>query len=146
MTTPVRPARLSPEQRTEFDYLLNAFEQASQHAEPATVGYAQKRQALFAYVRGLENRPSLAALASTAPTPTPTWQDIASAPKDVTVLVWVTFHESYGYTNRRDGMIRAQLNGTQWSPMEATGQYWHGMTPHFWQPSPASRRHHQRHR
>jgi hypothetical protein len=72
MTTPVRPARLSPEQRTEFDYLLNAFEQASQHAEPATVGYAQKRQALFAYVRGLENRPSLAALASTAPTPTPT--------------------------------------------------------------------------
>lgn len=39
---------------TQFDYLLNAMEAAAQHENPAEHGYAQKRQALFAYVRGLE--------------------------------------------------------------------------------------------
>lgn len=61
-------ARFSPEQRTQFDYLLNAFEQASQADEPSAHGYAAKRQALFAYVRGLENRPGLTALRSEPPT------------------------------------------------------------------------------
>jgi hypothetical protein len=45
---------MSDETRTQFDYLLNAFEAASQHPEPATQDYAAKRKALFAYVRGLE--------------------------------------------------------------------------------------------
>ena len=39
---------------TQFDYLLNAFERASQAVTPADHGYAEKRRALFAYVRGLE--------------------------------------------------------------------------------------------
>ena len=39
---------------TQFDYLLNAFEHASQATRPAAEGYADKRKALFAYVRGLE--------------------------------------------------------------------------------------------
>jgi hypothetical protein len=39
---------------TQFDYLLNAFEAASQSKAPAEAGYAAKRQALFDYVRGLE--------------------------------------------------------------------------------------------
>lgn len=47
---------------TKFDYLLNAFEHASQADEPSAHGYAANRQALFAYVRGLENRPGIAAL------------------------------------------------------------------------------------
>lgn len=42
------------EPTTTFDYLLNAFEAASQHKKPATQGYAMKRGALYAYVRGLE--------------------------------------------------------------------------------------------
>lgn len=41
---------------TTFDYLLNAFEQASQSEKPAENGYAQKREALFAHVRSLEAR------------------------------------------------------------------------------------------
>ena len=40
---------------TEFDYLLNAFEQASQAPKPHLMGYGDKRQALYAYVRKLEN-------------------------------------------------------------------------------------------
>jgi hypothetical protein len=39
---------------TQFDYLLNAFEQASQSDDPARNGYAEKRHALFSYVRRLE--------------------------------------------------------------------------------------------
>jgi hypothetical protein len=42
------------EQRTQFDYLLNAFERASQADKPAEHNYAGKRKALFAYVRDLE--------------------------------------------------------------------------------------------
>lgn len=41
---------------TQFDYLLNAFNAASQHEAPAAVGYADKRRALFDYVRALEAR------------------------------------------------------------------------------------------
>ena len=40
---------------THFDYLLNAFEQASQADNPAKEGYAEKRRALLAYVRELES-------------------------------------------------------------------------------------------
>lgn len=39
---------------TQFDYLLNAFEAATQDDAPADVGYAEKRQALLAYVRDTE--------------------------------------------------------------------------------------------
>lgn len=39
---------------TQFDYLLNAFEQASQADEPAKEGYGEKRRALLAHVRELE--------------------------------------------------------------------------------------------
>lgn len=39
---------------TTFDYLLNAFEQASQSDKPAENGYGEKRKALFAHVRSLE--------------------------------------------------------------------------------------------
>lgn len=46
------------EERTQFDYLLNSFEHASQSDKPAENGYAQKRRALFAYVRELEARPT----------------------------------------------------------------------------------------
>lgn len=40
--------------KTKFDYLLNAFELASQADKPAEHGYAERRRALFAYVRELE--------------------------------------------------------------------------------------------
>jgi len=43
---------------TQFDYLLNAFEQASQSEKPADIGYGDKRRALYTYVRGLESAPS----------------------------------------------------------------------------------------
>ena len=43
---------------TQFDYLLNAFEDASQSGSPAELDYRGKRQALFAYVRDLEARAS----------------------------------------------------------------------------------------
>lgn len=39
---------------TEFDYLLNRFERASQAATPAEHGYGEHRRALYAYVRDLE--------------------------------------------------------------------------------------------
>jgi hypothetical protein len=42
------------DKRTEFDYLLNALELASQSAHPSQEGYGDKRLALFAYVRKLE--------------------------------------------------------------------------------------------
>ena len=40
---------------THFDYLLKAFEQASQADNPGKEGYAEKRRALLAYVRELES-------------------------------------------------------------------------------------------
>lgn len=46
------------ESRTQFDYLLNAFEAASQSAKPAANGYGDKRRAMFAYVRDLESQAS----------------------------------------------------------------------------------------
>ena len=53
-TQPAR-ARGRSEAMTHFDYLLNAFEQASQADNPAKEGYAEKRRALLAYVRELES-------------------------------------------------------------------------------------------
>jgi hypothetical protein len=47
------------EQFTEFNYLLNAFESASQDPQPAVVGYAAKRQALLRHVRELERKAAL---------------------------------------------------------------------------------------
>lgn len=47
---------MAEEKRTQFDYLLNAFEAASQSNQPAAFGYAAKRKALYAYVRDLEHR------------------------------------------------------------------------------------------
>jgi hypothetical protein len=41
-------------ENTKFNYLLNAFEHASQDDNPAAKGYAEKRRALIAHVRGLE--------------------------------------------------------------------------------------------
>lgn len=40
---------------SQFIYLLNAFEAASQHDTPAAVGYAAKRKALLEYVEKLES-------------------------------------------------------------------------------------------
>ena len=37
----------------QFEFMLNAFEQASQHVQPASVGYAEKRKAVLAFVRDL---------------------------------------------------------------------------------------------
>jgi hypothetical protein len=51
MTKPESRAAVEPTRA--FEYLLNAFEQASQHDEPATRGYAEKRRALFAHVTAL---------------------------------------------------------------------------------------------
>jgi len=45
---------MSAAKHTHFDYLLNALEEASLHDQPATRGYAEKRAALFEYVRDLE--------------------------------------------------------------------------------------------
>ena len=42
------------EVKTRFDYLLNAFERASQSDTPALNGYAEKRKALYYFVRSLE--------------------------------------------------------------------------------------------
>jgi hypothetical protein len=42
------------EQRTQFDYLLNAVLHAGQADKPAEHGYRDKMLALFAYVRQLE--------------------------------------------------------------------------------------------
>jgi hypothetical protein len=42
--------------KTQFDYLLNAFERASQSEKPADLDYAGKRKALYAYVRDLESK------------------------------------------------------------------------------------------
>lgn len=58
MTTPEAPAA-SGDERTQFDYLLNAMEHAAREAHPAKAGYAGKRKALFAYVRDLERRVGL---------------------------------------------------------------------------------------
>lgn len=56
MTIPTQqPAALSDE-RTHFNYLLNAFERASQADRPVDHGYRDKRLALFAYVRDLESK------------------------------------------------------------------------------------------
>lgn len=68
---------------------------------------------------------------------TETWQSIETAPKGQSVLVWATFHEDYGYTDRRDGMIRARFDGKAWHPQEGIGRHWKGMTPHKWMPLPA---------
>lgn len=40
---------------SQFIYLLNAFEAASQHNTPAEVGYGEKRKALLEYVEKLES-------------------------------------------------------------------------------------------
>jgi len=43
------------DRRSEFDYLLNTFERASQADKPADHGYGDKRRTLYAYVRALES-------------------------------------------------------------------------------------------
>jgi hypothetical protein len=45
---------MADEKNTQFNYLLNAFEHASQSDKPAENGYGQKRRALLAHVRELE--------------------------------------------------------------------------------------------
>ena len=50
---------MTEEQRTQFDYLLNAMEHAAHEAHPARAGYAGKRKALFSYVRELERKAAL---------------------------------------------------------------------------------------
>jgi hypothetical protein len=47
---------MSDEKRTQFDYLLNAVLSAGHAEHPSKAGYAEKRAALFAYVRDLERR------------------------------------------------------------------------------------------
>ena len=64
---------------TQFDYLLNAMEAGAQQENPASYGYAQKRQALYAYVRGLENRPSPLDDLSAPASPAPDWLVKAAA-------------------------------------------------------------------
>jgi hypothetical protein len=39
---------------TQFDYLLNAYEAAGAQDNPSDHEYGEKRQALYAYVRELE--------------------------------------------------------------------------------------------
>lgn len=50
---------------TTFDYLLNAFEQASQSGKPVENGYGDKRKALLAHVRSLEAKALVHDLART---------------------------------------------------------------------------------
>ena len=64
--------------RTQFDYLLNAFEEASQSDDPAGHNYRAKREALFKYVRDLEN-------SSNGP----------SMPAEPTMGMWDDFCEVY---------------------------------------------------
>lgn len=45
-----------PVEPRAFEYLLNAMERAAQEENPAEHGYADKRSAVFAYVRNLESR------------------------------------------------------------------------------------------
>jgi len=59
------------EQLTQFDYLLNAMLHAGQESKPAEHGYANKRKALYAYVRDLEARAQAAALQAEAPREAP---------------------------------------------------------------------------
>ena len=40
---------------SDIQYLLNAFEEASQHADPASVGYGEKRKALLDRLAELES-------------------------------------------------------------------------------------------
>lgn len=55
---------------TQFDYLLNAFEQASQADKPAEHDYGSKRRALYAYVRELERKASEVEAARASPADT----------------------------------------------------------------------------
>ena len=45
---------MDAEKNTQFNYLLNAFERASQADRPVDHGYRQKREALIEHVRELE--------------------------------------------------------------------------------------------
>lgn len=47
---------MADEKNTQFNYLLNAFERASQADRPVDHGYRQKREALIAHVRELERK------------------------------------------------------------------------------------------
>lgn len=69
MNIPPEGAQSADSPFTKFDYLLNAFEQASQAPEPAKLNYGDKRRALYAHVRELERRAALAAPEGPAPSP-----------------------------------------------------------------------------
>ena len=47
------------EQNTEFNYLLNAVENAAREKYPAKAGYASKRKAMMEHVRELERKAAL---------------------------------------------------------------------------------------
>jgi hypothetical protein len=51
---------VAEEKNTQFNYLLNAFEHASQEKYPAKAGYAGKRKALLEHVRELERKATMA--------------------------------------------------------------------------------------
>ena len=56
MARPVRALGGNEMSTSQFDYLLNAFEQASQSEDPFHAQYAEKRTALFEYVWELERK------------------------------------------------------------------------------------------
>ncbi len=62
---------MADEKNTQFNYLLNAFELATQAAEPAKYGYAEKRRALLAHVRELERKAAVADRLDAPPGRTP---------------------------------------------------------------------------
>lgn len=79
---------------TQFDYLLNTLEHASQADDPAKAGYGEARKALFAYVRSLEK----------------SWLPISEAPKDDTIVdLWVVDIWDAGYGYRLANYRRVEL-------------------------------------
>jgi hypothetical protein len=92
---------------TQFDYLLNAFEHASQSDDPAKLGYSDKRKALIAYVRDLERR-TLAA--PEAPTEPVAWRQETESPTD----------KGWYAVMRADGSLclRAFGQGLWWIPLK----------------------------
>lgn len=112
---------------SQFIYLLNAFETASQHDTPAEVGYAAKRKALLEYVEKLESaRPE--ALCSG-------WQPIEGAPKDRNIIL------TNGKVVSEGGWLSDLDVGAEYEGQCGMAGWWsvEGMDgkPTHWQPMPS---------
>lgn len=106
-----------------FEYLLNAFEQASQADCPEDHDYAGKRVALFAYVSRLLSCVESAEKDAERDE----WRAMLYAPQDGTEIELLIHHTNRRYAKPDERPQWEQVVRAKWINHNGGGWTWHGM-------------------